>query len=211
MGRAKKRTKSQVSPDPVSLYQTVKKQLLNGNDNQDQQHRSMATPQMHQPGYQGAQGMYYTPQPQAYMTQQSVSPIAYPASQPNMNFNQIILDKLEALDTRLGKLDSIDKQLHDMSQKLSLIDIQVSSLESTAKQTSIKIMEIESSRATESQFYDDISSKQAQLDKSMKEERDRVTKLSRDYESLKKINSSLSDDLTDLQARSMRDNLLFLA
>ena len=43
----------------------------------------------------------------------------------------------------------------------------------------------------------------------MREESERLSKMAREHESLKRENASLTSEITDLQARSMRDNLLF--
>ncbi|XP_053406562.1 uncharacterized protein LOC128559296 [Mercenaria mercenaria] len=64
---------------------------------------------------------------------------------------------------------------------------------------------METSKAFDSQISDDLQTKQNELEKSLKAERDRVSKLQQDINSLK----SVSEDVTYLKSRSMRDNLLF--
>ena len=49
----------------------------------------------------------------------------------NFNFQQFVVDKLEALDRRLNKLDIIENQMSSLSQKLSNMDGRVSSFEGT--------------------------------------------------------------------------------
>ena len=119
------------------------------------------------------------------------------------------MDKLEQIDSKLRKLDSIETQLKDMSGKLSQIEDRVSSLESKSLSTNSKLTEIEASRHYDSQTCDEIRRKQSEIDASIRTEKQRNEQASKHIESIRHENKRLSEDLIDMQARSMRDNLIF--
>jgi len=123
--------------------------------------------------------------------------------------NQAVMDTLEQIDSKLRKLDSIETQLKDMSGKLSQIEDRVSSLESKSLSTNSKLTEIEASRHYDSQTCDEIRRKQSEIDASIRTEKQRNEQASKHIESLRHENKRLSEDLIDMQARSMRDNLIF--
>jgi hypothetical protein len=50
--------------------------------------------------------------------------------QSNMPINNVILEKLEALDNRLNKLDSIESQINNLTLIMGLMDQRVSTIES---------------------------------------------------------------------------------
>ncbi|XP_060605357.1 uncharacterized protein LOC132757881 [Ruditapes philippinarum] len=58
-------------------------------------------------------------------------------------------------------------------------------------------------------FCDEISQKQAKIDSSLHDQQRTNSNLLREFDELKSENSRLSDELVDLQSRSMRDNLMF--
>ena len=80
-----------------------------------------------------------------------------------------MVDKLEALDRRLNKLDIIEHQMSSLTQKLSNMDGRVSSLEGKVHNTNCRINEIEASRAYDSQTSDEIQTKQSAIDNQLKE------------------------------------------
>ena len=127
------------------------------------------------------------------------------ASQLNETFQRQVLDKLSSLDQRLTKLDSIEKHLTSLATKITSIDTRVTSLESSAKVMNSKVVEVEASRAYDTQSCDELKDKQSQLEESLRTERERVKKYAAEVSALK----SLPDDLDDLRSRSMRNNLLF--
>lgn len=145
---------------------------------------------------------YYSP------TQQFISsPLPQPTQQ-HINL-QYIQDKLESIDMRLRKLDTIENQLSSLSSKLNTVENRVTSLERTVTENNTKLLDIETSRNVDAQICSDLESKQTSIEKQLKEERARVAELSRDVDELKKSNCELSEEIIDTQARTMRDNLLF--
>ena len=153
MGR-KKRTISVTSPEPVSFlspnpdkrparHDTYSAMMSQGMTQAFSPPPSQSIlPQFPQvPPYQGANGQLYTPiqsappQPYTspgYQTQQpmpSQIPAAPQPSSTNFNFQQFVVEKLEAMDRRLNKLDVIENQISTLSQKLSIMDGRVTSLQ----------------------------------------------------------------------------------
>lgn len=220
MGR-KKRTKSEASPNSVSEHPDKRSTMANASPlvgNSSSQVNTQPQTNIQSPSGSFLSqippypGNYYASTP---MSQQFTHPpvASFHQQNPNVqstpNINQIILDKLEVMDTKLRKLDSIEKQIHDMSTKLSHMDARVTSLETKSHESSRKISEIEASRHFDSQSCDEIKNKQSELDKVIKAEKLRSEQLSKNVDSLKQENRRLSDDMIDMQSRSMRDNLLF--
>jgi Leucine-rich repeat (LRR) protein len=102
-------------------------------------------------------GGFYPVAPPQYINQQ---PTGVQQLQSNgTNFNQIILEKLDAMDNRLRKLDSIETQKTKMSQKLTLMDERVSSLERQSFDLNKQVSDIELSRQYDSQICDEIKTK----------------------------------------------------
>ena len=207
MGR-KKRTKSQSSPNSVR--------------EQPDKRMASSSPQISMQSPSGSFLSQMPPYPVNYYTttpiqqqylQQTQSPAACSTPLQNplsmQNPNQAILDKLEMIDKRLYKLDSIDSQLKEMSKKISHIDTRVISLETSSVGWNKSISEIEASRAFDSSTCEDLKHKQSKIDESIKAEKSRGEHLSKHVESLKHENRRLSEEMIDLQSRSMRDNLLF--
>lgn len=157
--------------------------------------------------YQTPPSAYYTPlpAPPQHHTVAHNSPSQQQPQQSTENFQQFVVDKLNSFDKRLGKLDSIETQLSTLSQKLSTMDTRVYSLETSVHETNSRVTDIETSRAFDAQTCDEIKLKQGELDKVLKVERDRISDLKQCYDSLKTI----PEEVTDIKARSMRDNLLF--
>jgi len=230
---SRKRKTSQTSPNSVS--ETLAKRLASDNtrtiDNiSDNITVNMTSPQGTLP--QGPQGPQYVAYgtPPIYPNQQfsynTLTPMQSMNMNPNLNqvapppqsqnqtssaseFERTVIGKLEKLETRLSKLDSIEKKLTDMSQKMTAMDNRVSSLETSARECNGKLVDLEVSRTMDAQTCDEIRSKQSDIDSKLKEEKTHIQKLSAECETLKKSNLSLSEEITDLQSRSMRDNLLF--
>ena len=218
MGR-KKRTKSQASPDSVSTSQEKRQAILYlpTKMSLDTQHQTFVSPQSQPqsplsqyptvPPNPGHHEQLYTPPNNQYMVQSNqISMSPKPATD---NFQQFIIDKLEAMDTRLNKLDSIDSQLSNLTKRLSIMDTRVSSVETSITDTNKRLIELEVSRSVDSQSCDEIRSKQKQIDTDIKQERIRSTNMKKEFDQLKLTNKKLTDDIVDLQSRSMRDNLLF--
>jgi hypothetical protein len=136
--------------------------------------------------------------------------ISHPQLPQDMNSNfQAILNRLEIMDKKLEKLDSIDRQVNSLSQKMSALDCRITFLETSVKECNGKLIEIEVSRSHDSQTCDEIQSKQVAIDKILKDQQVKNNKFSTDFVELQSENDRLSEEVIDLQARSMRDNLLF--
>lgn len=177
---------------------------------------SMASPGFVQPlnmanmsnmaNYQTPVGTFFSPPPNTvpYFNQGSNL-----SQQSNTNFQQAILDRLDSMDKRLGKLDSIEQQLTKVTQKLSNLESRITVLESSSQDLDKRVGDVEASRAVDSQTCDDILSKQDNIGKQLNEERKKLQKLAVEFESLSKSNDSMKEEMVDLQSRSMRDNLLF--
>jgi len=122
---------------------------------------------------------------------------------------QCVLEKLEAIDKRLNKLDSIETQISCLSTKIAGVDRRVIALESTVSVHSKTISDIEVSRSFDAQICSDLQSNQTRIDKDLNDERARVALMTRDIDALRQVNTDLSEEVVNLQSRSMRDNLLF--
>jgi hypothetical protein len=119
------------------------------------------------------------------------------------------MDKLESMDQRLRKLDNIETRVTRIDEKVGSLDRRISSLESDLNEQRRKLNEIEASRNYDSNFCDTLKQKQDQIDKTIRESKIQNDSVCKNYETLKYENQRLNDEVVDLQARSMRDNLLF--
>jgi hypothetical protein len=160
--------------------------------------------------YQTSPGTFYSPPPLPQSQQQQQqqfcnSPQMTQQPQSQIQFQQFVVDRLTSLDNRLNKLDSIENQLTSLSSKLSSLDTRVTSLESSALEVNSRMNEVEAGRSFDSQISEEIKEKQSVITTLLEKERSNIKKLSSDCDKLK----SVSDELTDLQTRSMRSNLLF--
>ena len=151
--------------------------------------------------YQTPVGTFYTPPQQQFLPQHINL-----SSEQNTNFQQTILDRFDSLDKKLGKLDSIENKISTISQKMTSMDTRLSALEHSTTDSNQKMQDLEKSRLFDSQSVDELKSKQSELDQQFKVEKEKVESLSREYAKIKTVR----EDILDLQARSMRDNLLFM-
>lgn len=101
---------------------------------------------------------YYSP------TQFYSAPVS-PAPQTGVNF-QLIQDKLECIDQRLKKLDTIEQQLSVLSSKIESVDNHVTSLEKSVNENNKKELEI--SRNVDAQLCSELQAKQTTLEKTAK-------------------------------------------
>ena len=165
--------------------------------------------------YQTPSGAFYQPPPPHFSMQQypsvpAASGIPQPAStqspetNTNDNFKQVF-ERFNSLDKRLAKLDHIEKKLSDLSTHITSIDNRVTTLEKSSRDHGNRISDLENTAAFDSSLCDDITKKQSELDRTLKAERDRISKLEREFERVGKVH----EDITDLKSRSMRNNLLF--
>lgn len=94
-----------------------------------------------------------------------------------------------------SKLNKIETDVKAVSGKVTLVEVKVASLEIKISEADKKLAEFEQSRAFDSETCDEIKRNHTELLNSIK--------------TLNNENSSLSENILDLQSRSMRDNLLF--
>ena len=159
-----------------------------------------------------------TPNPHQYNLPGNlpVTPVSQTSYPSETSINQVILNKLESIESRqqtmerrLDKLDIIENQVTNLSQKFNQMETRLSSLESKLYQYDRKLNEIEASRHFDSQTCDEIKSKQVDIDLSLKTETLHNTRLASRLEEVNDENNRLNENLLDLQSRTMRDNLLF--
>ncbi len=125
-----------------------------------------------------------------------------PPPQIDANMIHSILVSLHSIEEgqrniqlKLNKLDKIEIDVQTISCKVTQVEAKVITLELKLTNTETKLSDLETSRTFDSEVYDDVRATQQDLLQSIK--------------NLKSENSQLSENLLDLQARSMRDNLLF--
>ena len=84
------------------------------------------------------------------------------------NGNREILEKLVNIEKRLCKLDSIYGRIADMSHKLSKMNSKTDTLEQKISETDKKIADIEQSQSFESKHFDEMNSKQVEIENEIK-------------------------------------------
>ena len=92
---------------------------------------------------------------------------------------------------------------------LSLMDGRVTSLECEVSDQRSQLNEIQASRAFDSQTCEEIKAKQLIIDKQLLETAKSKSSVTSEHKLLVKNNARMSEEIIDLQSRSMRDNLLF--
>jgi hypothetical protein len=235
---AKKRTSSQTSPEltnsaPGKRLQIMTDQISSIENNCPSNNTYINSPAYEMQNIQGAQniqqlgmqtsgsfielippfnrstaGHYQSPPPQVYATPTQPR-IHNVHSFSDTSFQNTVLNKLEMMDKRLQKLDNIELQVSSMAQKMNSMDTRITFLESKLTDYNSKVVDIEISRAHDSQTCDELISKQNSIDKLLHDEKIKSEKISSDLTRLQLENNRLSEEIVDLQMRSMRDNLLF--
>ena len=92
---------------------------------------------------------------------------------------------------------------------MTQMNSKITVLEQKVSETDKKISEIEASKAFESQTFHEISGTQKKIDSGLKKSQEQYDKINDQFNRLKNENKRLNEEITDLQSRSMRDNLLF--
>lgn len=167
-----------------------------------------------------SQQMQYQQNAGQYIQQSPANNIQFqqPVYQDNLSSRDLsdIVATLKRLETKMNKLDAIEQKVSTMSEKISSFERRVTSLESvladTNKQvsdTSKRMNEIETSRVYDSQVCDDLNNKFALLESDLKAEKKKNESLLTEMQEVKRGNLRLSEEVLDVQSRSMRDNLLF--
>ncbi|KAH3828898.1 hypothetical protein DPMN_130883 [Dreissena polymorpha] len=132
-----------------------------------------------------------------------------PRPRSAMNKLCSIENRQKSMDSKLGKLEQIEADIKTIFNKMSVIECRVSTLDSKLTETENKLMEIERSRSFDSQNCDELKSQLKHFEKLVSGQCEQNKILSGKIDSLNSLNSQLSEDIIDLQSRSMRDNLLF--
>ena len=140
---------------------------------------------------------FYNSQHQQYQVQQNQTPSLH-----------VILEKLDNMDRRLNKLDSIETQIVEMNKSVLLMGSRISSVERTMNETNTKLFDLEVSRNFDSQLCEELKQKQVTKEKTVESESEKMRKVTNDMNTLKSRNERLTKVIIDLQSRSMRDNLL---
>lgn len=118
-----------------------------------------------------------------------------PTGGTNIDPLQIIIQKLEHIDKKLGQLEKIQLAVNDITVRLNSMDTKTS--------------EIEKSQTFLCEQYDTLS-KCSSVNKEQLDNVQGVLKRLTDQNSqLQSANKYMSESITDLKCRSMRDNLMF--
>lgn len=222
MGKSKhKRTISQTSPNSVSANQSDKRQTMSqavqsqSPSNSEMYANAMTTinptnnPHLagnmsmlptNTSGINNMNNMHSQAQSSHYPTGMQMQMSGSGNIQPfdPQQYFAMILDRLTSMDTRLNKLDSIEAQMINISGQVTQLDTRLVVVENKVRDSNNKLNEIEASRNFESQSLDEIKVAQ-----------DRMAADFTNLESLRQENVKLSEEVIDLQSRSMRPNLLF--
>ena len=130
----------------------------------------------------------------------------------NMSQLQAVLCRMESkmgdMDSKLKTLDSINSQVNSLNVKLSKFDDRVTSLETKLCETNSRLVDIEASRAFDSQTCDEIKKKCCDIENTVKSDLNKMQSFSKDFETIKSQNDQMQEEILDLQTRSMRDNVL---
>ncbi|MCG8113229.1 MAG: hypothetical protein N0E59_20955, partial [Candidatus Thiodiazotropha taylori] len=114
---------------------------------------------------------------------------------PNPDILNKIFSRLECIDSKLMRLDKIEKSVAEISSKVEKMDDKVVSLES-------KIESIERSRQFDSQTMTEINKNHSGMQKDL-------TDIKKAQTVLAESEARIKEQLIDLKCREMRDNLLF--
>lgn len=122
----------------------------------------------------------------------------------------IVLKRLDNIESKLAKLDGIEKQISAMNLTITGIDARVVTLETKMVSAADKLTDIERSRIFDSESVSELQQQQTDMQKQIKADRKHCETLRTDYEAMKRENTRLHEEILDLQSRTMRDNLVFI-
>ena len=143
-------------------------------------------------GMGGMTNMLGAGSPMMNMPSQPQSPGTQNSEQGVMN---LILQRLDHMDKKLGQLDTIQSSIANITVKVSDIETKVHTLET-------KVNTLETSRGFDSESVDALNKKQKEIDSLLT----KMKKLEADQSAKE---SDLQAKVLDMQCRSMRDNLIF--
>lgn len=131
-----------------------------------------------------------------------------------------IMNRLNSIDKKLVSLTSIEKQLTTINNKISSLDTRLTENERVVKDVQRTVSDLEVSRNFDSATLDSLKTKTetnkqdifkhyAEYDSSHKKLNDDIDSVRDSMTSITDENRQLKEELIELKARSMRDNLLF--
>ncbi|KAK3094851.1 hypothetical protein FSP39_007029 [Pinctada imbricata] len=132
-------------------------------------------------------------------TMQQAQPLQnYPLLNNDSTLNDI-LRRLDQMNTRLKLLDSINDKVDSIDRKVVNLDLNVKKLEE-------RIEVVENSRQFDSESMNSLQKEQKEIKVRNTEE---VTELRNAVKALQADHTKSTEDIIDIQCRSMRDNLMF--
>lgn len=138
-------------------------------------------------------------------------PQPQPQPQPPQNdFSLQLSSQLNFIMSKVSKLDGIEAQQSTILTRLNSIEAAVSENKRMIESTNSKMVEIEKSQTFLSDRYDKLSKSLDVNNTDISKVQNEVKSLTQKNIELKKANQLLSDDVTDLKCRSMRDNLVIV-
>ena len=114
---------------------------------------------------------------------------------PDQGVMNLILQRLDNMDQKLGQLNSIQSSINSITVKVNDIETKFKTLES-------KVVTIENSRTFDSKTVEALQKKQNEIDTLLSKMRKVETEQTKKEQELKA-------QVLDVQCRSMRDNLVF--
>ena len=87
---------------------------------------------------------------------------------------------------------------------MSSLDSRVNSVANKVEESNRKIVETEKSSVFDSQSCEEIKTEQSSIDSAIRAEKERCDQLSNQFNHFKRENNRLSEEVIDMQARSMR-------
>ena len=149
------------------------------------------------------------PDPQTYEMPQTLQYSPYspylPGHPPSPQNIVQASDNGHVLQTLLQKMENIERSVGQISE----IRISVNKITDRLDSMGKRLDEIEHSQQFVSEQYESVSTIITDNTREIKTLQSQIKSLSSENDNLKKMNTSISDDLTDLKCRSMRDNLIF--
>ncbi|XP_046337868.1 protein unc-13 homolog C-like [Haliotis rufescens] len=115
------------------------------------------------------------------------------------------MTKLEKIDSKLTKLDDIEKDVAEIKNNVARLELKVKDLD-TLKH---RVDDIEQSVNFVSVSYEDFKADKSKIEKEINMMKAQLDKHSPVFEKLQLDNVNLRESVVDLRCRSMRDNLVF--
>ena len=145
-------------------------------------------------------------QPQPPMMPYSFSPTQQPGPQMNFNFKPDwateILESMKEMKKDLSKLGNIEKSLSNLTLKMNQLETKVSTMEPVVQNCEKSCTFLSSTYETQSNDLKNAQSEVKNLQKKCSDLTNQVNEQS-------KSKTKLESKLTELEARSMRENLIF--